>query len=146
MEPVMKRIGTVGLIAIPIVILGGTALAEGTGEQQPGAVIQSVGPAVASNPQVQPLDLNDQQRQDVKKAVAGEDIEVTFQLKDTKSAETFEPTVGAKVPAALKLHPLPRPLIYSIPVLKQYTYIKLKHAVVIVDPMTRKIADVFPGT
>jgi hypothetical protein len=40
--------------------------------------------------------------------------------------------------------PLPRPLIYQIQPLKRYTYIKFKHQVLIENPMTRKIVDIFP--
>jgi len=42
----------------------------------------------------------------------------------------------------LPLHPLPRPLVYQVPVLKQYYYAKLPSNVLIVDPMTRKVVDV----
>jgi hypothetical protein len=44
----------------------------------------------------------------------------------------------------LKLHPLPQPLIYEMQPLKRYTYLKFKHQVLIVNPMTRKIVDMFP--
>jgi hypothetical protein len=132
-----------GLIAIPLVIATGAGLAADNTGPKPGDVIQSVGPAVPSNPHLAPLALTDQQRQAIRDAVAGEDTEITFQLKSTKGAQAFAPTVGAKVPAALKLQALPQPLIHSMPVLKQYSYIKLKDEVAIVDPMTRKVAAVF---
>jgi Protein of unknown function (DUF1236) len=76
--------------------------------------------------------------------VRSEDTEVSFALKEAKTAQNFEPAVGAEVPNALKLHPLPRPLSYEIPPLKHYTYIKFKHQVLIVNPITRKIVDMFP--
>jgi len=41
-------------------------------------------------------------------------------------------------------HPLPPPAIYKIPLLKRYTYVKLKHQVLIVNPMNKKIMAVFP--
>jgi hypothetical protein len=47
-------------------------------------------------------------------------------------------------PSDLKLHPLPQPLIYEMLPLKRYTYLKFKHQVLIVNPMTRKIVDMFP--
>jgi hypothetical protein len=75
--------------------------------------------------------------------VSSKDTEVSFALKGAKGAEGFEPSVGAKVPSALKLHPLPRPLIYQVQPLKRYTYVKFKHQVLIVNPMTRQIVDMF---
>jgi hypothetical protein len=36
---------------------------------------------------------------------------------------------------------LPRPLVYEIPALKQYYYVRLPDTVMIVDPMTNKIVD-----
>ena len=48
-----------------------------------------------------------------------------------------------KLPKALKAHPLPRPLVYKLPVLKQYEYVKFKDQVLIVNPMTKEIVDVF---
>jgi hypothetical protein len=49
------------------------------------------------------------------------------------------PAVGVTVPpqARLAAHPLPRPLVYEIPVLKQYYYAQLPDSVLIIDPMTR---------
>jgi hypothetical protein len=83
-----------------------------------------------------PLELTEPQRQQVLQAVSA---------KDTldKPPPGFEPTIGAGVPSQKKLalHPLPRPLVYQIPVLKQYYYGKLPDTVLIVDPMTRKVID-----
>jgi len=93
---------------------------------------------------VPPLNLSDADRAKIRQAVSQEDTEVTFQLKATKSAQSFEPSVGARIPASLKLHALPRPLIYELPILKRYTYLKFKHQVLIVNPMTRKVTDMFP--
>ena len=75
-----------------------------------------------------------------------QDTKVSFALKQAKSAQNFEPSVGAKVPGALKLHPLPRPLVHEIQPLNPYTYVKFKHQVLIVNPMTRTIVGMFPET
>lgn len=91
-----------------------------------------------------PLHLSDADRTKVSQAVAGDDTEVTFKLKTTKSAQGFEPSVGATIPKSLKPHALPRPLIYELPALRNYGYLKLKHQVLIVDPMTHKIVDMMP--
>lgn len=123
----------------------GLAFAEpASAEGQAGAVVQSVPPAVSQHQAVPPLHLSDAQRAKIRQAVGAKDTEVTFTLKATKSAESFLPAVGASIPKALKPHPLPRPLVYEIPELKRYTYLKLKNQVLIVDPMTRKIVDMFP--
>ena len=69
---------------------------------------------------------------------------MTFGLKTTKPTESFNPTVGAKIPTALKPHSLPPPLTYQMPELKRYAYLKFKHQVLIVNPMTHQIVAMFP--
>jgi hypothetical protein len=76
--------------------------------------------------------------------VSSKDTEVSFALKSAKGAQNFQPSVGAKVPGAVKLHPLPRPLVNQMQPLKRYTYVKFKQQVLLVNPMTRKIVDMFP--
>jgi hypothetical protein len=110
------------------------------------AVEQSIPPPISQKPAIPPLHLSDPQRAKIRQAVGAEDTEVTFTLKKTKAAKDFEPTVGAAIPAGLTLHPLPRPLIYEMPALERYTYLKLKNQVLIVHPLSRKIVDVFPET
>jgi hypothetical protein len=84
-----------------------------------------------------PLQLTDSQRQQVIHAV-------NEKATDDMLPSGFHPATGAAVPSQekLPLHPLPRPLIYQIPVLKQYYYAKLPKSVLIVDPMTRRVVDV----
>jgi hypothetical protein len=117
--------------------------AEDRNTANPGAMTQSTSPTAAQKPSLPPLALSQAQRERIRQAVSSEDTEVSFALKSAKAAESFEPSVGAKVPGALKLHPLPRPLTYQMQPLKRYTYIKFKHQVLIVNPMTRKIVDMF---
>jgi hypothetical protein len=109
----------------------------------PGPMTQSTSPTAAQKPSLPPLALSQAQRERIRQAVSSKDTEVSFALKGAKGAEGFEPSVGAKVPSALKLHPLPRPLIYQVQPLKRYTYVKFKHQVLIVNPMTRQIVDMF---
>jgi hypothetical protein len=118
-----------------------TAVAQGANQ---GAVEQSVPPPVSQNPSVPPLKLSDAQRSQIQQALRSENTEVTFGMKTTKPTESFNPTVGAKLPTALKPHTLPAPLIYEMPELKRYTYVKFKHQVLIINPMTRQIVDMFP--
>src|SRR5207237_10200455 len=101
-----------------------------------GSVVQSVPPPVSAKP-VAPLHLSDAQRNQIQQALRGENTEVTFGTKTTKPTQSFNPTVGAKIPASLKPHALPPPLIYQMPELKRYTYLKFKHQVLIVNRMTR---------
>jgi hypothetical protein len=140
-------------MVLPVVIAGmayaGIGLTTALGEGAPpstGAVEQNVPPPVSQEPSVAPLQLSDEQRTKIKQALSSEHTEVSFALKSAKGAQNFEPSPGATVPKGLKLHPLPRPLVYDIPVLKRYTYLKFKQEVLIVNPMTHKIVDMFPET
>lgn len=109
-----------------------------------GTVVQSVPPPVSQNPSVPPLHLSDAQRSQIQQALRGENTEVTFGMKTTKPTQSFNPTVGAKIPPALKPHTLPPPVLSQMPELKRYTYLKFKHQVLIINPMTGKIVDMFP--
>jgi hypothetical protein len=109
----------------------------------PGAVPQAIPPAISQTPKLPPLDLSDDQRAKIKQALRKQDTEVSFGTKTTKAAKSFEPAIGAKLPAGLKAHALPPPAIYEMPLLKRYSYVKFKHQVLLVDPMTHKIVDMF---
>ncbi len=83
-----------------------------------------------------PLQLTEAQRQRVVEAVSKEDTL-------NKPLPDYRPVVGAQAPksAQAPANPLPRPLVYEIPALKQYYYVRLPDTVMIVDPMTNKIVD-----
>jgi hypothetical protein len=119
-------------------------LALGGATAQEGALRQTIPPAVSQQPAIPQLQLSDDQREKIREALSKEDTEVTFSVKETKSAQGFNPKVGATIPKALKPHPLPRPLIYQMPLLRRYTYLKLKHQVVIVNPLSRKVVAMVP--
>ena len=74
------------------------AAAQSSGNSRPGDVIQTVPPPVSQKPQLPPLDLTDGQRAQVKHVLMTQNTEVTFQLKTTKPAKSFDPTVGAQDP------------------------------------------------
>src|ERR1043166_7640077 len=131
------------LAGMALACIGWTAGAAAQTATQ-GAVEQSIPPAVSQNPSVPPLSLSDAQRSQIQQVLRGEHTQVTFGMKTTKPTQSFNPTVGAKIPTALKPHSLPAPLIYQMPELKQYTYLKFKHQVLIVNPMTRQIVAMFP--
>ena len=119
-------------------------LSAAAAQDRSGSVVQSIPPPVSQNPTVPPLQLSDAQRAKIRQALSQQNSEVSFGLKTAKTAQNFAPSVGAAVPKALKPHALPRPLIYEMPLLKRYTYLKFKHEVLIVNPMNRKIVDMFP--
>jgi len=140
MRQLAHRAALAGMV---LACLGSAATAAAQTANQ-GAVVQSVPPPVSQNLTVPPLHLSDAQRNQIQQALRGENTEVTFGTKTTKPTEGFNPTVGAKIPASLKPHTLPPPLLSQMPELKRYTYLKFKHQVLIVDPMSRKVVDVFP--
>jgi hypothetical protein len=142
-EEKMRIFSTYGAFALFLIGLLVTRAEAQDNAPSPGAIPQNVPPAISQNPSIRPLLLSQAQRATIQQALSSEDTEVSFALKAAKSAQNFEPSIGAKIPNALKLHPLPRPLIYRIESLKHYTYVKFKHRILMVDPMTRKIVDMF---
>jgi Protein of unknown function (DUF1236) len=133
--------------AVGLVLVGFTfsrADAQEGGTRDPGAIPQNIPPAISQKPSIPPLRLSPTQRTEIQRTLRSEDTEVSFALKSTKGAQNFTPSVGTKVPAALTLHPLPRALASQIQPLKRYSYVKFKHQVLIVKPMSREIVDMFP--
>ncbi len=117
------------------------AIAAGPGS---GAVEQTIPPPVSQDVKPPPLRLSDDQRAKIQQALKGENTEVQFSLKSNKPSQGFAPSVGAKIPAGLHPHTLPPPLLAAMPVLERYAYLKFKQQVLIIDPMSRKIVDMFP--
>jgi hypothetical protein len=140
----MKASRHAWLAAAVAVLAAGPAAAANNAANNQGAVEQTTPPPVAQNPQLPPLHLSDDQRAKVRQALSGVNTEVEFQQKSTKPAQSFAPTVGAKIPKGLHPHALPTPLTQQVPTLKRYTYLKFKQQVLIVNPMSRKIVDMFP--
>jgi hypothetical protein len=117
------------------------AIAAGPGS---GAVEQTIPPPVSQDVKPPPLRLSDDQRAKIRQALKGENTEVQFSLKSNKPSQGFAPSVGATIPAGLHPHTLPPPLLAEMPALERYAYLKFKQQVLIVDPMSRKIVDMFP--
>jgi hypothetical protein len=134
--PKVLRSSTVAIALCAAIALATTA----AGQNAPTATAANPPPVQASVP---PQHLTDAQRDQVRAALRGTHTSVSFNLKSAKSAESFEPAIGAKLPKAINPHPLPQPLISKLPVLKQYDYVKFKDQVLIVNPMTKEIVDVF---
>jgi hypothetical protein len=140
MRCLLTRASIAGILALAVSVPAVAA------DPNSGAVEQTIPPPVAQNPKPPPLRLSDDQRAKIRQAVSGENTEVLFLLKETKPAEGFQPSVGAKIPTSLKPHTLPPPLLAEMPELKRYAYLKLKQQVLIIDPMSGKIVDMFPET
>jgi len=135
-----------GHAAFCAVLVMGVIIARAGAQERPGsgAIPQNAPAAISRKQSVPPLTLSQAQREKIGAAVRSEDTEVSFALKNAKGAQSFEPSVGTKLPKGVGLHPLPQPLIAEIKPLARYTYVKFKHQVLIVNPMTRGIVDMFP--
>jgi hypothetical protein len=92
------------------------------------------------------LKLTDAQRQKVRAAVADDKTDITFKDNDTKDFKDFSPKLGETVPAKLPMQVMPPDLAASLPLVANYSYMKMKGQVLIVDPVTKKIVDLFPVT
>ncbi len=112
-----------------------TALAQN--KSDPNAGPRTEGVVTKGTAQKPPLQLTDEQKQEILQAVAARNTL-------DKAPAGFTPQSGAKVPSQAKLprHPLPADLVQKVPALKEYEYAKLEHRVLIVDPMTQQVVDV----
>lgn len=107
----------------------------GAGEGKRRANTMPSGESAPSNKP--PLQLSEEERAATREAIS---LEHLYQRTPGK----FEPRVGVAITSAVKPHPLPRPLVYDVPVLKQYAYAKLDKNIVLIDPMSMKVADMIP--
>lgn len=112
-----------------------TGAAQASGPDEPQSHLK---------PSLPTLHLTDAQRQQIRQAVADKDTEVTFQLKNTKPLKDFKAKIGEKIPPHLPAHALPSALTQKLPMLANYKYMKVDKQVLIVNPMTKKIVDIFP--
>jgi hypothetical protein len=106
-------------------------------------VIQSVPPGVPVSSPTQPLKLTDAQRARIQQVLASQDTEVSFGLKETKDANSFQPKVDAKLPKGVKAEAFPQQLNTETPQVRNFGYVKFKDDILIVDLMTNKIVDMF---
>jgi hypothetical protein len=148
MEPTMRQsLASLLLGMLAALCLGVTTATAASGDKpQPGDVVLSppAGGAVSQKSSPPPLQLTDAQRARIKQVLSGKNSEVSFLLKTTKAAKSFDAKLGEKLPSGLKEHALPQPLISEMPELKRYAYLKFKEQVLIINPMTHKIVDMFP--
>lgn len=134
--------GAVLLVAATVPAVG----ADNSAQKTPGAVELSNGSKVPQNPSLPKLDLTNEQREQIRKSVLSQHSDVEFHLKTTKSAKSFTPQVGLKLPKGVKGHSLPPAVLSQMPQLRDYKYVAMKDQVLIVNAMTKKIVDVFPET
>jgi hypothetical protein len=136
----------VALIAAIVVPIA----ADGADEpgRDPGKVVVQSGTAsgVPVNATLPPLELSNTERARIQEVLATQDTGVSLTLKKNESAKPFEPKLDATIPKGLEPQAFPPPLISEIPLTRQYGYLKFKGQVLIVNPMTKKIVDVFPET
>jgi hypothetical protein len=118
--------------------------ASGRAKPATSDVILTTPAAARVTPATPPLHLSDVQRKRIAEVVKGRDTDIEFKLKKAKSAKSFEPKIDEKLPSGLKGQAFPQPLLAEIPAVRQYTYLKLRGQVLIVNPMSHKIVDMFP--
>jgi hypothetical protein len=80
------------------------------------------------------LGLTNMQRRDIYRDVS--------KLKTKQTALRFSPKVGEAVPSSITLRPLPASATKLVPAVKSYDYAMLGKQVLLVQPDTKKIADV----
>jgi hypothetical protein len=98
--------------------------------QAPAAPAQQQTPAAPAQPKV---NLTLEQRHTIKEII--KDLNVPSAPKDV------ETTVGATVPAAIKLTPMPVDVAQKVPSIKSHLFFVEDGKVVIVDPKENKIVD-----
>jgi hypothetical protein len=101
-----------------------------------GAVEQSGG-SLPQNPSLPKLNLNDDQRQQIRQTLLTKHTEV-------KSAEDFTPKIGAKLPTDVNPDGLPSGLTQQVPQLADYGYAKMKDQILLINELTGEIVDVIP--
>jgi len=157
----MRRLAIV--LAIPCVITalacGGASLAQNSGghgstdqagkdpgtanaDNGNGAADISSSRAGATMPDS--IKLSDAERQTIRQILAQEKTDEMFNEPATKNFKDFAPAVGKKVPPALHLQHMPTELARKVPAVENYGYMKIKDQVLIINPMSKKIVDMFP--
>src|SRR5262245_42938608 len=103
MRTIVHRFAIVGAIAgCMVMAVSVAATAQGTDTAaNPAPDHPSVPP---------PLQLTDPQRAQIRAALKQEQTDVDFKDKEAKSAASFEPAVGAKLPKGVTAHALPQTL------------------------------------
>jgi hypothetical protein len=136
----------IALAAIATVARAADDQAQG-GRDPAKVIVQSGAPSgVPVDVAAPPLHLSDAQRTRIREVLNTKHTDVSLEVKENQGAKSFEPRIGETIPKSLKGEAFPQPLISEIPETKRFTYLKFKDQVLIVDPLNRKIVDMFPET
>jgi hypothetical protein len=130
----------IAAMAFAAATAGGIGLATAQSNGPPGAPIEHVGPM---SPSGEPLNSPPAQAPALTAAQkAAIFSSVTLDKSKIKPADTFPVAVGAQVPPAVELYPLPEGVLAEAPVARPYRYTMVANQVVLVDPGTMRVVDV----
>lgn len=92
------------------------------------------------------LTLTDEQRQKIRKELSVQHNELTVAATASQAEKDFTPSVGNAIPVPFqeKEEALPAELAKELPVLRQYTYLKVNKQILLIDPTTHKVVDQIP--
>jgi hypothetical protein len=121
-------------------VLGGSLAARAQTSNPPGDTIEHVGPLSPSGepanaPPAQSPSLTPAQKAAIFSSV-------TLDKSKIKSEENFRVAVGAHVPPAIELHPLPEGALAEAPAARPYRYTMVADQVVLVDPASMRVVEV----
>ena len=142
---VHRRAPALALIALSVLATQVRAAEEHAGQTPDKVIVQSGTAGVPVEGRTPPLQLTDDQRARICEVLLTR-TEVDLALKEHAKSKDFEAKKDEALPKDLKAEAFPQPLLSEIPATKQYTYVKFKGQVLIVNPMTDKIVDMFSAT
>jgi len=133
----MKTNSTITVLAASILSAAFAVGFQGTGapaRAQAPAPAEAPAPAQAPTVPPQPkVNLSLEQRHVIKELIKDLDV--------SPAPQKVETTVGATVPAAIKLNPMPQAVADKVPQIKSHLFFVEDGKVVIVDPKENKIVD-----
>jgi hypothetical protein len=141
----MMRVMRAAAVAMLAVTAAATS-AHSQNRNQSGAVELTGRGPVSQNPKLPDLNLNNTQRETIRRAVLTQHTDAEFRLKSTKPDKDFTPSLGVKLPKGLAAVSLPQPLVRTMPKLDYYKYLTVKDKVLIVNPMSNTVVDMFSET
>jgi hypothetical protein len=101
------------------------------------ALFATVGAAAAAGAtsETHALKLTTTQRHEIYRAVSKQKMSQPIPAK-------FAAMVGETVPSSVKLNPLPASAVKQVPAAKSYNYARLGDDVILVNPSSKKVADI----
>jgi hypothetical protein len=143
---VHRRARVAAVIALSLLATQALAADNRAGRTPDKVIVQSGTAGVPVEGKTPPLQLSDDQRARIREVLLTRHTEIDLALKEHAKSKDFEAKIDEAVPKDLKGEAFPQPLLSEIPTIRQYTYLKFKGQVLIVNPMTDKIVDMFPET